>query len=263
MKEDGTLRGYDYSVALITATDTETFGAKALYPSWKEVQFDGDPQTYFVSSFERGHTCCPVVLAQRSEMGMTAAAVLSMKLFQRFRPRYIISVGIAAGIASIGDDEQFYGDVVVADMIWNYVTGKFVGPQESDIRFGTVGFIPRPAAIRLEPMLKKYVQSAAESAENQCHVRIGPMACGSMVVANQEILDKQVHSQFPDTVGLDMESYAVAYAAEHAVHPRPAALVIKGVSDYANGEKSDEYQKFAAYTSAQFAKFLYERFLPL
>lgn len=53
------------------------------------------------------------------------------------------------------------------------------------------------------------------------------------------------------------------YAAENAAQPQPYALVIKGVSDYADDEKSDDYQKFAAYTSAEFAKLLYEKFLPL
>ncbi len=104
---------------------------------------------------------------------------------------------------------------------------------------------------------------AAASEENQCHVHIGHMASGSTVVASQEVLNKQVRSQFPHTAGLDMESYAVMYAAANATRPRPGALVIKSVSDYADGEKSDDYQKFAAYTSAQFAKLLYERFLPL
>ena len=196
-------------------------------------------------------------------MGMTAAAVLAMKLIQRFRPRYLIMPGIAAGISIQETDAQFYGDVVVADTIWNYAAGKFVSADRADIQFGGVGFIPRPTVIQMDPKIRECVVDAVNSSENQCHVRIGPMACGSKVVATREILEKQIHSQFPHTIGLDMESYAVIYAAENATHPRPYALVIKGVSDYADGEKSDDYQKFAAYTSAEFAKLLYEKYLPL
>ena len=51
------------------------------------------------------------------------------------------------------------------------------------------------------------------------------------------------------------------YAVKEAPVPRPKGLVIKGVCDYADEEKSDQYQKFAAFTSAQFAKLLYENFL--
>lgn len=253
---------YDYAVALITATDTETAAAKTLYPQWQELNFPDDNQTYFTASFARGDVRHALVLAQQNEKGMTGAAVLSMKLIQRFRPRYLMMVGIAAGVAP-KEADQFYGDVIVADMIWNYSAGKFVSAERADIHFGGVGFIPRPTVIQMEPRLRPYVDQAVNSEENQCHIHIGHMASGSTVVNSQEFLNKQVRSQFPRTAGLDMESYAVMYAAANAIAPRPSALVIKSVSDYADGEKSDDYQKFAAYTSAEFAKLLYERFLPL
>ncbi len=45
--------------------------------------------------------------------------------------------------------------------------------------------------------------------------------------------------------------------------PQPKALIIKSVCDFADNEKSDKYQKFAAYTSCEFAKLMYEKYLPL
>ena len=73
--------------------------------------------------------------------------------------------------------------------------------------------------------------------------------------------EKQIHSQYSNTAALDMESYAVMYAVKEAPVPKPKGLVIKSVCDYADEEKSDQYQKFAAFTSAQFAKLLFENFL--
>ncbi|MCR5208562.1 MAG: hypothetical protein K6C14_08820, partial [Eubacterium sp.] len=64
------------------------------------------------------------------------------------------------------------------------------------------------------------------------------------------------------TVGLDMESYSVFYTAKFSQSPRPVAIVIKSICDFADDEKSDRYQKFAAYTSSQFAKYLFEKHLP-
>lgn len=58
---------------------------------------------------------------------MTVAVTLTMKLIEHFRPQFMIMVGIAAGIARSNMAEQIYGDVVVADMIWNYTSGKFEG----------------------------------------------------------------------------------------------------------------------------------------
>lgn len=256
---------YDYSVAIIAVTKVETDAVNKMYDNWRLLQMPGDEQNYYETFFKRdgSEEVHKVVFARQNEMGMTAGATLSMKLIQHFRPRYLIMVGIAAGVVISETEEQIYGDVIAADMIWNYSAGKFVSPEKSDIRFGNLGFIPRPAVIRMDERIRPYLEQAIASPENQCHVHIGPMASGSTVVANCEVLQKQIHSQFRDTAGLEMESYGVVYAATNATHPRPIPLVLKSVCDYADNQKSDQYQKFAAYTSCEFAKLLYEKYLPM
>jgi nucleoside phosphorylase len=89
------------------------------------------------------------------------------------------------------------------------------------------------------------------------------MACGSTVVASRELLEKQVYSQYQHTAGLDMESYVVVYAANHASDPKPIPIIVKSVCDFADSKKSDDYQRFAAYSSCEFAKHLYETVLPM
>ena len=253
---------YDYHVALITVTATEEAGLRYMYDDWKALSVDGDEQEYYETAFERDGKRFKVVTARQSEMGMTAAGVLTMKMISVFRPRYVIMVGIAAGIAYKNDVDQIYGDIVVPNVVWDYSSGKFVSAQKADVHFGGVGFIPRPRAINTDETMLEAVRRAMESSENECHIHIGPMACGTSVVANSEVVEKQVHSQYGNTAALDMESYSVMFAVKSAPAPKPKGLVIKSVCDYANEEKSDQYQKFAAYTSAQFAKLLYEKFLP-
>ena len=108
-----------------------------------------------------------------------------------------------------------------------------------------------------------YLRQAVESPDNPCHAYMGPMVCGSTVVANIELVEKQIYTQYRHTAGLDMESYAVVYAANHADDPKPAPIIVKSVCDFATSEKSDDYQRFAAYSSCEFARFLYEKILPL
>jgi nucleoside phosphorylase len=91
----------------------------------------------------------------------------------------------------------------------------------------------------------------------------GPLACGSSVVANRAVVEKQVLSLFPKTVGLDMESYSVAFTCQNCKEPRPTPILVKSICDFADSEKSDQYQKFAAYTSAGYTKYLLENILPL
>lgn len=253
---------YDYYVALVTVTETEEAGLGYMYDDWKQFFLEGDEQKYYETSFVRDGKRRKVVTARQSEMGMTAAGVLTMKIIAAFRPKYIIMVGIAAGVAHKNDVEQIYGDVVVPNVVWDYSSGKFVSSQRAEVSFGGIGFIPRPHFINTDEIMLEAVRYAMKSSENECHVHIGPMACGSTVVANSEVVEKQIYSQYGDTAALDMESYGVMYAVKWAPLPKPKGLVIKSVCDYADDEKSDRYQKFAAFTSAQFAKLLYEKFLP-
>lgn len=230
---------YRYEVALITATKMETAGqsCRCMTTGKKSIWIMISRSIMRRNSTTTGKKC-RIVTTQQNAMGMTAAATLSMKMIHHFRPRYLLAVGITAGIALKDVEEQIYGDVVVADEIWDYATGKFVSPEKSEIRYGNVGFLPRPAVIRMDPEIRKIVERAAESEENQCHVFIGAMATGSAVVANREVLDKQIYSQFRHTAGLDMEAYSIVYAAENATAPRPSPIIIKSVSDFADSAKA-------------------------
>ena len=252
---------YDYYVALITVTATEEEGLRHIYKDWKPVFLEGDDQKYYEAAFERGGKTHKVITARQNEMGMTAAGVLTMKMISVFRPKYVIMVGIAAGIAYKNAVDQIYGDIVVPDIVWDYSSGKFVSSGRARVSFGGVGFIPRPHFINTDEFMLEAVERTIESPKNEYHVHIGPMACGSTVVANSEVVEKQIHSQYGNTAALDMESYAVMYAIKEAPVPRPKGLIIKSVCDYADEEKSNQYQKFAAFTSAQFTKLLYEKFL--
>jgi len=253
---------YQTDVALLSVTTTE-FKAVMHFHNWKAKTFTGDDQIYDVATFERDGETRTLVHAKIDEMGMTAAAATATKVIFQFRPRYLIMVGIAAGVVKTELEDQQYGDVIVPDVVWNYSAGKFVSPDLAEIHYGNMGFLPRSTSASLPEEIMPYLRKAAKSIENPCHVYIGPMACGSTVVANRELLEKQIYTQYQHTAGLDMESYAVVYAANHANDPRPTPIIAKSVCDFADSQKSDEYQRFAAYSSCEFAQFLYEKILPM
>lgn len=252
---------YGCTAFFLTAVVIETESVKKLYNPWQRVRIKGDSQEYYETFFEKDGKRHRIITAQQSVMGMTAASVLTMKAIESFRPKYIIMSGIAAGT---GDEaKQIYGDVIVPDVIWDYSTGKFVGPDETEIRFGDLGFLPRPRSVQIDSDIVDIVKGTINREDNEFHVHIGPLACGSSVVANRSVVEKQILSLFPHTVGLDMESYSVAFAVHNSKQPQPKAIIIKSICDFANSEKSDQYQKFAAYTSSRYAKYLLENHLPL
>ena len=246
---------YQTTAAILTAVEIETQSVHNLYAEWDKIIFPGDRQTYYRTEFSRENRTHKLITAQQDVMGMTSSALLCAKVIAHFRPEYIIMCGIAAGIGE-GID-QIYGDILVPDVVWDYSTGKFVGAHESEMRFGDLGFLPRPKSIAVDESVLSVIRSIQLRDDNEFHVHIGPMACGSAVVANNEFVSRRVLPLFP------MESYSVIYSAMNFSAPSPKAIILKGICDYANEEKSDQYQKFAAYNSSQFTKYLLERHLPL
>ena len=91
---------------------------------------------------------------------------------------------------------------------------------------------------------------------------LGPLACGAAVVGNSEIVDDMIKQHSRKTVGLDMESYGMFYATNYGLDSGTIPICLKSISDFADEKKGDGYQKYAAYTSAGFARYLIESVLP-
>ena len=126
------MRTYDYDAAVITAVRAETEGLMRCFEGWEKFYIEDDEGvTYSKTGFKASDgSIRRLVTVQQFHMGMTACTLSCQKLIEHFRPKYLIMVGIAAGIAG---DAQLYGDVIIPDPIWDYSTGKFVGKEESDM----------------------------------------------------------------------------------------------------------------------------------
>ena len=252
---------YKTYASIIYVTETERQAVMRMF-EWKAFKISGDEQEYFEAFVQRDGKKLRVVSAQQDEMGMTASASLTMKMIHHFTPEYVIMPGIAAGTGEIrNSDEQIYGDVVMANTVWNFSNGKFVSPHQAEIVFGEIGFNPRPTTVELTGDFFKKINEHIVSDKNEFQVHCGPLASGTAVVANKSILKKQVITSFDDTEGVEMEGYGVAYAATHAFEPKPHVIIAKSICDFANERKDDRFQKFAAYTSCGFVKDLLENVL--
>ena len=252
---------YKSLAAIIYVTETEKEAVMRMY-DWTELRIEGDDQAYMETFTERDGKRLRIISAQQDEMGMTASASLTMKMIGLFVPEYVIMPGIAAGTGNITDSsDQEYGDVLLASSIWNFSNGKYVSPNEAEIVFGEVGFNPRPTVVNIEGDYLKPVVEYIKSNENEYLTHFGPLASGTAVVANRSVLQKQVLTKFEDTEGVEMEGYGVAYAATHAIEPKPHVIIAKSVCDFADERKNDVFQKFAAYTSCGLVKDLLDKVL--
>lgn len=261
-------REYWYDVAIITAVPVEREAVMRLSDTWEKEEVQGDSTIYYKTEWEKNGEKVKVVMTSLTQMGMVAAATITSKIIYNFVPRYIIMPGIAGGVKS----EYEFGDIIIPKEVKDYSSGKYSTPEgeeeqskENPLKF----FIPSAASIStnfdiinkvsdgfsdvLDGIYKKWPQ---HSQYRQPQIRTGYMASGDSVVQNAAVIDMMIKNHLRQADGLDMETYGMYYAAQQAMLPKPIPICTKAISDFANKEKNDEHQSYAAYTSANFTKLL-------
>jgi nucleoside phosphorylase/CheY-like chemotaxis protein len=232
---------------------------------WRPDRISGDPTIYYRAKFTAGTDQRSAVAAAACQMGMTASAVLAMKMIFQFRPRYIVMAGITAG--RLGEVNG--GDVIIANPTWDWGSGKIASAESGEDPV----FSSSPGQLPLKPHAREICQFFASQADELGHIRrdwstppawplklrVGPLASGSAVVEHAGTM-AQIRGQHRKLIGVEMEGYAIHVAAEEAPEPQPTAIVAKGVVDFGVPGKDDELHAYAAYTSAQVVKRLAERY---
>jgi nucleoside phosphorylase len=255
---------YSSDLAVVCALeDPELESVLSLPWNWDKWRENGDATVYYRGSIGGGERV--VFAAASARMGLPSAAVLAMKMICAFQPRYIVDVGIAASFVGRAN----FGDVLAADLSWDYGSGKYArvegagaflqGPNQyqlnADLR-GRIGELAREDSL-LQEVYKRW---RGDRPETQLRIVVGPMASGAAVVAD-EARAKEISLQHGKLLGIDMEAYAVFDAAAESPMPRPAAFSLKGVTDFADSKKDDRFRQYAAYTSAECLRLLAERYL--
>lgn len=248
-------------VAVICAVDVEMDAVKKSFmkDGFERITFANDSSDYYYVELETQSGKITVAIAQQREMGMAAATNLSQNMIYHFSPTYMIMVGIAAGIGS----DKNLGDIIAATEVWNYSSGKYITDENGEILFS-----PDPKHIILQANIESILKR--DYTDELYHIRknwngdvstdlkivLGPLACGAAVVGNARIVDEMIKKHSRKTVGLDMESYGVFFASTYGLDNRTIPICLKSISDFADEKKGDGYQKYAAYTSTEFAKYL-------
>ncbi|WP_321371947.1 response regulator [uncultured Desulfuromusa sp.] len=253
----------NYDVALLTALPhIEQEAVFNLPLNWKEkIEFD-DTNKYYVAEFENSEgqkksiitTCCP-------RMGIASSAAVAMKMLLKFKPKLFLMTGIAAGIKGKCD----IGDILIADPCWDWGSGKMT------VVDGKAKFMSAPHQIPLNTRLRAQLKemSVARTYLHEIHhnwdaekgkqpeaepnLLVGPIASGAVVIEDPDTL-KLIISQNRETVGVEMEAYGLLAATIYSNGKnKTEALIIKSVCDFADIEKNNEWQEYAAYTSTEFA----------
>lgn len=253
---------YGTDVCVITALPFELSALRGIDWRWSRAEALDGVSFYYKGGFESQGRSFSVVAAVAPRMGMVAAALLSMKLIAKFRPRLFAMIGICAGLQGNCN----IGDVLIADPTWDWQMGKYsekmfqIAPDQIDI---PTEIVERFKQLR-EDRTFWFNTSERYSGVKPNHVpdlRVGPVASGSAVLADVRLLD-EIKVQHRKLLGVEMELYGVYLAGKDCAPPRPITFGLKAVSDFAGAEKNDDYQRFAAYMSANALMAFCERYAP-
>lgn len=192
-----------------------------------------------------------VVLA-RTGQGNSNAAALAERAISFCEPDIVLFVGVAGRLHT----DLALGDVVLASKIYAIHGGK-----EDD-----AGFRPRPISWQPDHGHLQRGERVAESGawlparpgggKAGARAVVRPIASGEVVLDSAESpLAVKIRQQYGDAAAIEMEG-AGAAVASHLNNALPM-LVLRGISDYANGQKESTdqagWQEEASRNAAAFA----------
>lgn len=185
--------------------------------------------------------------------GTTTAAALTERARAEFSPAVMMFVGIAGGLRG----KLGIGDVVVATKVHSYQGGRSEDEE----------FLVRPRSWELSHRLDQKARRLCrrsgwqawlpeDARTDELKVAFAPIAVGDVVLdsATSE-LAQRIRRSFNDAVAVEMEGSGFAHAA--ALADQVPAVVIRGISDLADGQKASKdrggSQLIAARNAAAFA----------
>jgi len=228
---------------------------KASGVQWTQVTFPSDPILYWKACLELDGRPIEAYSICLPQMGLVAAASGVSQATRTLRPNVVVMTGICAGRK--GDCDL--GDAIAASITWDYGSGKFVQSDDE------VVFEPSPVHVLADARVQRavsaliadnnkieqfYLDCEGYRPSNVTKLHFGPMASGAAVQNHKEFFNG-VANQNRKILGVDMEAFGVAWACHQSFEPQPKWLIVKGVSDFADGTKDNDIQSFASFFSAK------------
>ncbi|MDJ0702231.1 MAG: 5'-methylthioadenosine/S-adenosylhomocysteine nucleosidase [Leptolyngbyaceae cyanobacterium MO_188.B28] len=249
-------------VVIITALPKERDEVLKYLGDYEEIKVKD--RTFYKASITdtQSREIYQIKLVSLPSMGNIQAAIAAQWAISAWNPSFIILAGIAGGMREKQTDslkekqKRYLGDVVVAEQIVYYELGKKTpGSTQSRYQAYRPARVLLDAAKALEQKQQWAISIGTERPDGTTgrvipRVLFGIMASGDKVIADDSTAEA-LKSDWVELVGIEMEAAGIATAAYES-EQAPGFLVVKGICDWADPSKNDQWQKYAAEASASF-----------
>jgi formylglycine-generating enzyme required for sulfatase activity/nucleoside phosphorylase len=202
---------------------------------------------------EDSQTGYQVVVVCFGGMGNVQSATTVTQLINDWKPAAIILTGIMAGV---NPSKQKLGDLIVAEQIVGYELAK-VKNTGTTPRFETL----RPTRMILDKVRHfqddqwkmaclKLTLPDGETRQLIPQVHFGVVASGDKVIADQTTV-LELQRSWSSLMGVEMEGFGTANSVHQAPFP-VEILMVKGICDWADADKNDKWQAYAANVAAAY-----------
>lgn len=217
----------------------------------------------------------PCIVVRQLQAGMTAACFVCGRILERCKPELVAMPGICGGV----EGKVNRGDLVVAEMTFDYCAGKFnnKGKFQAQTRQRDMCASVTNCVLGAEHHLKEILATCDPAVFrmqlpggspilvdlDSIDLVQGPLGTGGSVVNYAPIINRLKPIQ-RDMVAYDMEAYAVAYMCDSYYDKTPTPwLVVKGVQDLPSTDDAQKgmYTKAAAQSSVAFAMDVAKRYI--
>nr|WP_276508966.1 5'-methylthioadenosine/adenosylhomocysteine nucleosidase [Entomospira culicis] len=155
----------------------------------------------------------------------------------------VVNTGVAGGLV----DGLSVGDVVISDeLIYHDVDARTFGYALGQVPGMSSSFVSKDSR-QLEALL-------SESGVRDFSLQRGIILSGDQFIAQEADVVKLLH-HFPDALAVEMEGAAVAHVASLCSTP---FIVIRALSDKANGQAQMSYEEFLELASRRSAQIVRE-----
>lgn len=231
-------------VVILTALAEEFLAVEQYVPVCHQKQHP-DGTVYECGRFERNGAVWDVAIVETGQ-GNVSAADETRRAIEFFKPDVVMFVGVAGG-----RKETQIGDIVAADKVYNYESGK-----DEEL------FKPRPETGRSSYPLEQRARSIArdwlrakQQDASKPRAFVGPIAAGEVVIASTESATaKLIERNYGDALAVEKEGYGFLESARRSRDI--SAIVIRGISDLIDGKKEADAkgsQPLAAKNASAFA----------